>query len=108
MAKLFYDHLITWEKLTRSLDTLGAEGHDRIELIEVIEESLHTEILIVILEHLPQEKHEEFLEQFHAAPHDEIHIDFINIHGHPNIEEKIKKRSDEHIEEILLDLLSTS
>lgn len=106
MAKLFYDHLVSWEKLTRSLDTLGAHGEDRIEIIEIIEESLHTEILIIVLEHLPQEKHEEFLDRFYEAPHDEIHIEFLKIHAHHNIEEKIQNRSTEIIEEILVDLLS--
>lgn len=106
MAKLFYDHLIIWEKLTRSLDTLGADGEERLQIIEIIEESLHTEILIVVLEHLPREKHEEFLDLFHAAPHDESHLAYIKKHGHTDIEEKIRKKSDELIEEIILDLIT--
>ncbi len=106
MAKLFYDHLITWEKLTRSLDTLGAAGEERLEIIEIIEESLHTEILIVILTHLPREQHEVFLDRFHAAPHDASHLDFIKSHGHTDIEDKIRSRSAELIEEIILDLIT--
>ena len=105
MSRVFYDHLIDWDKLTQSLDSLSVDGEDRIELIELIEESLHTEVLLVILHHLPQENHKEFIQRFHSAPHDESHLHFISSHTTTRIDDAIRAKSQEVFENLLIDFL---
>lgn len=107
MATLFYDHLINWEKMTQSLDSLGVFGDERLELVEVIEESLHTEILIIILSQLPKEKHEAYIERFHAAPYDTDHFYFIDSHSQSNISELIREHSERFFDEMISDFLTS-
>ncbi len=104
MAHLFYDHLIEWDHLIKGLDELGAEGEDRIEIVELAEETLHTEIFVVILDHLPHEKHDEFIELFLAAPYASTHLTYLHGNGIFPIEDKIRGFSRRIIEEILEDL----
>lgn len=107
MAQIFYDHLIDWEKLTQTLDNFDLEGEDRLELIEIVEQRLHTEVLVIILSSIPQHRHEEFIERFHAMPHDANHFEFLHAHASTPIEPAIRKRSSEIIEEFILDALSS-
>ncbi len=104
MAIVFYDHLIDWSKLEQKLDELALDKELRLEYTEHIEHSLHTEILMVIIGHLPPHKHEEFLDRFHAAPHDIQHLHFLVTHGRGDVETAIQTRANEVLNEIL-DLL---
>ena len=104
MATLFYDHLINWQKLTDGLNAVGVEGPERLELMEHAEHTIHTEVLIVLLTHLPTEKHTQFIEQFHAAPHDIAHLQFVIKHTNNDVENAVRIRTNQLIEEILQDL----
>jgi hypothetical protein len=106
MSTIFYDHLIPWHKVDLYIQTVGLAGEERIEIIELIEETIHTETLLVILHHLPAGKHEEFVEKFHAAPHDKEHLTFLKQHGHPEIEQRIKEAAEKIITELLTELES--
>lgn len=106
MATLLYDHLIDWNRLIQTLDSLEVHGEDRMELIEVIEETLHTEILIVFLDHLPTHVHDEFMHRLYASPHDPIHFEFIRQYGVLDIEEKVRQHSQKVIDELLIELLA--
>lgn len=105
MAHIFYDHLINWQKLHQNLNTLGLSGEERIELVELIEESLHTEILILILDQLPKELHDEYVERFSLAPHDPAHFIFISLHCRVSIDELIRVQSDAFFDELIDDFL---
>ena len=104
MATLFYDHLIDWQKLTKGLDSSGVDGPERLELMEHAEHTIHTEVLIVLMTHLPAEKHIEFIDQFHAAPHDVAHLQFITKYANGDVENAVRVRTNQLIEEILQDL----
>jgi hypothetical protein len=105
MATIFYDHLIPWEKIEIHIHRLNLGHDERMEIIELIEETVHTETLIIILRYLPKEKHEEFIEKFHAAPHDKGHLDFLKEHTHPDLEEHLKKDIENMVMELVREIL---
>lgn len=104
MATIFYDHLIDWARLEQALDVLALDKEARLSYWEEIEHALHTEVLTIILEHLPEPKHEEFLERFHAAPHDGTHLHYLVVHAHPDIEVAITQRANQIITDVIIDL----
>ena len=83
MSKIFYDHLIILEEVDRSIKGSTETQEERQELWQIVDEIIHHRVLGCVLAHLPREHHEEFLEKFHQAPHDEGLLDYL--------EEKIKK-----------------
>ena len=105
MATIFYDSLIDWQKVHDALNEQGIDGEERLEVMEHIEHTVHTEVLLVIISQLPAEKHDEFLEKFDAAPHDPTHLDFLKSHGAVDIETKVKTRADEVLAEVIADLV---
>ena len=70
MNKIFYDHLIIIEEITEVLATHQLTRSECEEILELVDKTMHTEILQSILKHLPHHHHEEFLMKFHAVPHD--------------------------------------
>lgn len=101
MAHLFYDHLVEWKKLDDVLLSLELDKEERMTLLELAEESIHTEVLILIFEELPREHHEEFLLAFHAAPHDVMHVMYLRGKGIDDIEHRIHLRALEIIEDLI-------
>jgi hypothetical protein len=110
MSTLFYDHLFPCEKVEITLSKLSLSSGERIEIIEIVEETIHTKTLHIILEHLPQEHHEGFLHRFHRSPHDETHLIFLRQHAHPEIEgyirEELEKSLSPLLEELLFEVIS--
>ncbi len=105
MAILFYDHLIDWERLHTSVRLMQIEDEEIEEVLEHLEETIHTEVFILIFELLPKERHEDFLDQFHAAPYNPTHLTYLHTHVGPHAEHRIKQRSSELIDELILSLL---
>jgi hypothetical protein len=108
MSTLFYDHLIDWKQLTTTLDELGIDGDERIEVLEQIEHLIHSEVMIVFVTYLPAVRHHEFIERFHAAPYDSAHLDFVNTHSGTQIEVIVRQRASKVIQEILAELTDDS
>ncbi len=94
MAKIFYDHLIVIEEVIAVLDEHKLDSEERKELLQLIDETLHHEILDVIFTHLPKEKHELFLTRFHQAPHDVKLLEFLQEVTAVDIEKEILKTAN--------------
>ncbi len=93
MSKLFYDYLIELPEIDLAIKEEKLESEEREELQKLVDEMIHHRVLVCILDHLPREHHEEFLERFHAAPHDETLIIFLEekTPAEISIEEKIRE-----------------
>lgn len=103
MTKIFYDHLVLREEVTIELDKYAVRAEEKEELIQLVDETLHHQILNTILTHLPKEKHREFLEKFHQAPHDKSLLEYIK-----NFEEEIIKTAEKIKSELLLEIKRTT
>ena len=104
MATLFYDHLIDWQRLEDAFARLELEPEERAELWEHAEHTLHTEVIMVFVSHLPKEKHEEFITRFHAAPFDSSHLHFVVSHTTSDVDSAVKERANAVINEMLAEL----
>lgn len=106
MATVFYDHLIPWHKVEAFIVSVQPTAEEKWELIEIIEETVHTEVLTLVLSHLPETTHAEFLERFHAAPHQEEHLHFLRSQNTVDVEATIAAAMDLFIEDLLSSLQS--
>lgn len=104
MSKIFYDHLIIREEITALLDLHNLEPEEREELLQIIDETLHHNTLNVILNHLPKEHHREFMSRFHAAPHDESLLDYLQQKISADIRSEIKNQAAKIKKEILAEI----
>lgn len=103
MTKIFYDHLVLREEVTIELDKYNLAREEKEELIQLVDETLHHQILNTILTHLPKEKHREFLEKFHKAPHDESLLKYIK-----DFEQEIVKEAQKIKRELLSEIKTAS
>lgn len=104
MSKIFYDHLIVFEEIEVELDKLELSREEREEIDQLIEELVHHHVVERILDHLPREHHEEFLDKFHAVPHDPALLHYINKRIDESVEVHIKDEMKKLKKEILKDV----
>jgi hypothetical protein len=78
MSTVFYDHLIVLDEIHEIVVSVSDSHEEKMELWNLVDHIIHKRVLVKILDLLPREDHENFLERFHAAPYDENHILFIN------------------------------
>lgn len=103
MSKLFYDHLIEFEEIEIELTNLKLAGQEKEEIHTLVEETIHYRVARRILDYLPVEHHQEFLERFHEAPYHEDLLTFLK-EKVENIEELIKEEISTLKKELLADL----
>jgi hypothetical protein len=104
MSHLFFDHLVIREELEFELNSYILDPQDRQELVDIIDSTLTHHVLNVILNHLPRDKHPEFMAKFRDHPDDESHLEYLKTHAHPEIEAKIKTQAVKIKQEILAEI----
>lgn len=75
--RIFYDHYVNIGEIITEIERLEIDTAEKEELARLVDETVHHEMVHVILMHLPEEHHEEFLERFHAKPHDPALLDYL-------------------------------
>lgn len=101
MSKLFYDHLIVFEEIEREIGLIAQTPEEKEELWRIVDEIVHHKALGCILDRLPKNLHQEFLEKFHATPHDEALLEYLREKIGQDIEEMIRKELKKFEKEIL-------
>lgn len=71
MSKIFWDRLLALDDLDREVKRIAKTQEEREEIWHLIDEIVHHKAMGCILDNLPRDDHEEFLEMFHKSPHDE-------------------------------------
>lgn len=104
MSKIFYDHLVILTDLDIKIRALKLEPEEREEIGQLVEETVHYRVMTRILDSLPREHHQEFLDFFHQAPHEENLMSYLK-EKIEDIEEIIKKEIKD-LEKTLLKELS--
>jgi|SRR6185369_13654172 len=104
MSKLFFDHLLSLDKLDREIKKIAKTQEEREELWLLVDEIIHHKVFEVILDKLPRDNHEEFLEMFHKAPHDEQFLfNYLKQKIGDNIEEILREELGNITYEVLKD-----
>ena len=105
MSHIFYDHLIVLEELEHHIRQTTSSNEEKEELWNLIDEIVHHRIIGCILDNLPSDYHEDFLDKFHKFPHDEELINYLNDKSGKKIEEliinEVESLNKELLEEIV-------
>jgi len=102
MSKLFFDHLIDLKEVDSLIKKTAKTKEEREELWMLVDEIVHHKVFGCILDKLPRDNHEEFLEMFHKAPHDEeLLFGYLRTKVNGDVEELIKKEIDNLSSELL-------
>lgn len=91
MSRIFYDHLIIMGDIHKVIKQNTVEPEEREEMHQLIDEMIHHRVLGCILDLLPKEHHEDFLNRFHKAPYDDSLVEYLQQRIEADIEEKIKE-----------------
>lgn len=101
--KIFYDHLVYREEISAELAGYELTVDEREEIERLADETLHHEVLNIILEKLPESKHKKFLSQFHKNPSDPQLLTELKAEI-KDIEEEIQKVARKVKKEILAEI----
>jgi hypothetical protein len=104
MSKLFFDHLIVWEEIDQEIKKVPLNRDEKDELWKLLDEISSHRVLTSILDKLPLEHHEEFLDKFEKAPYDEKIFTYLKEKIGANIEELIKQEIGDLAYELLQDI----
>lgn len=104
MSKVWYDHLVVREEINAEILAHKLPPEEAKELLELVDQILHHHALNVVLSHLPKEHHEEFINRFHASPHDPTLLAFVQDKVTINISAEIKKQADRVKKDLLADI----
>lgn len=102
MKKHFYTHLVETDSILIKLHEIGLSEEQKIQLISIVESSLHHTVLDAILSELEEKDKELFLNKIESNNHDET-WEFLN-NKVDKIEDKIKKAADELTKELHNDI----
>lgn len=108
MAKLFFDHLVIREEIDIELSGLSLTDEERVELAEIVDQTLINQVLNVVLNHLPKDKHADFISRFHASPGDASLLEYLKLSAHPQIDEEIKKHAIKLKQDIISEIRKLS
>ena len=101
--KFFYTKLVNIETLISNLDELDLSAGEKAHLANLVDSSLHSAILDEILSNLSPEDKKLFLVKLETEKdHDKI-LEFLN-EKIDNVEDRVKKVSDQLITELHEDL----
>lgn len=91
MSKLFFDQLVILDDVDGEIKKIAKSKEEKEELWQLVDEMVHHRVLGCVLDALPRRHHEEFLEKFHQAPHDESLMDYLREKVGNNIDELIRQ-----------------
>jgi hypothetical protein len=108
MSKLFFDNIIDLKEVDKQIKKVAKTSEDREELWGLVDEIVHHKVMGCILDKLPRDNHEEFLQMFHKSPHDEeLIFDYLESKIGQNVEELIKQEIGALSTDLLEDIKSS-
>ena len=78
MSRIFYDRLIILEEVEVSINSVAKTTVEKEELWALVDEIIHHRVLTAILDKLPEESHNDFLDRFSTSPYDDSLISYLN------------------------------
>lgn len=74
---VFYDDLVGLDDIHSELADFDLSFKEHYDLLNLVDSTLHNEVLNVILIILPVEHHESFLKEINDKPNDENHLIYL-------------------------------
>ncbi len=90
---LFFDHLLSLSKVEEQIKTLTLSFSEREEVTKLIDTIVNNHMVTVILNHLPHEKHHEFLNLVTEKPYSPEVLQYLKSIVVVDIEEVLQSES---------------
>lgn len=97
---MFYDHLVAWPVVNAKLAEFDLTTGERDELLRLLDETIHFEVMRHLFEVLPLHVHEHFILQVKEAPHSHERLTFIKQY-HPHAEDTIRMVTEKSTQRFL-------
>jgi hypothetical protein len=104
MSSIFWDQLTALDEVEEKIKALEVSSEEREEIWMIVDEIIHHKVMGCILDHLPGQHHQDFLNRFHQKPHDTELFDYLREKAGEDIEAVLKSQMDQIKQEILADL----
>ncbi len=104
-TKLFYSHLINLKEIIREINKIKLQQEDQDEIYSLVDDIIHHHVFDSLLEILPEEHHEVFIEKFTIEPQNPELLEFLKIHAISDPEIKVITSAEFAKNEILLEVL---
>lgn len=104
MSHHFFDHLTLIEEIVTEIDLQDIDPEERKDLVEIALETLRHHSLSTILDHLPKDKHGNFLSAYKKDPENKELLDWLKSEITDDVEEIIKQQSAKIKKEILAEI----
>jgi len=104
MSSIFWDQLTALDEVEEKIKALEVSSEEREEIWMIVDEIIHHKVMGCILDHLPGQHHQDFLDRFHQKPHDTELFDYLREKAGEDIEAVLKSQMDQIKQEILADL----
>lgn len=100
MSKIFYDPLITLEKVEKKINKHFGSHQQKLEIWDIIDTLIHHRFLNIILEILPEKHQPSFILNFNKNPYDPSLLKFLKEKS-PEIENYLSNEAETLTQEIL-------
>lgn len=104
MSKVFFDYLIVLDDVNSVIHESAQTNEEKQELWNLVDNLVNHKVMETILDNLPAEKRNVFLERFSLTPHDEAIIHYLQENIKDDIEEIIKAEIEKLKKEILAEI----
>ncbi len=104
MTPHIFDHLTQVEEIITEIDIHDLDVLDKDELVQLIKQILNHHTLDTVLTHLPQDKHEHFLQEYRQDPTNQQLLAWLKQEIQADIEEAIKVQAAKIKKEILTEI----
>lgn len=100
MSNLFYDHLLPLDEIKTNIDEVAESREEKEELWKIVDEIVHHKVMGCVLDELPSEHHEDFMQKFHKAPYDQELIKYLQERTKNDIVALITATTQKFVEDI--------
>lgn len=105
MSKLFFDHLVSLDKVEKEIKKIAESDEEKHEYFKLVDEIIHHRVMGCVFDKLPEKDHKKFIRKFKKRPHDESLLEYISKKAKEDlgliIKYEIKKLEAEIIEWLL-------
>jgi len=105
MSKLFFDDIITFERISVVIGNTTQSEEERHELWKVVDDIVYHEVLHFILAALDEKHHAEFANMIQIKPYDSHIIQYVSYKTGRKIKSELKRHLKDLEQQILESLL---
>ncbi len=104
MSKSLFNHLTLIEEIITEIDVHDLSTEEREELVDLVQKTLYHHVLTTVLDHLPQDKHQQFLTQHHHHTNESELLAWLKSEIKIAIEKEIRTQAAKIKKEILAEI----